>query len=201
MYYMIDNYDSFVYNLAAYLEEAGQKVLVRKAKHVTLSEIYQCSPQGIIISPGPKTPAEAVKSQLVLKEFQNRIPILGVCLGHQIIGHYYGAQIKKGESPMHGKVTEITHNGNPLFEGLPKCFAVTRYHSLVIAEEKFPKELEVTARACDGAIMGIAHKCKPVFGVQFHPEAVLTEYGHELLKNFHELCENWRERYAEDKRA
>lgn len=201
MYYMIDNYDSFVYNLSAYLEEAGQEVLVRSAGKVSLSEIYERKPEGIILSPGPGTPEKAAASRMVLCEFQDKIPILGVCLGHQTIGHVYGARVCKGSRPMHGKVTKVIHSGTGLFEGLPGQFPVTRYHSLVVSEKNFPHQLKICARAEDGTILGLSHRTMPIYGVQFHPEAVLTRYGHELLGNFHKICEKWGWCHAENKRA
>lgn len=198
MFYMVDNYDSFVYNLSAYLRENGQRVLVRRADEVTLSEIYALHPEGIILSPGPKRPEDAVQSQMVLTEFQNRIPILGVCLGHQTIGYMYGAAVIKGSQPMHGKITKLRHDGTGLFAGLPDAYRVTRYHSLVVDRTRIPGELRVNAWSEDGAVMGLEHRTMPVYGVQFHPEAVLTEYGHELLFNFQKLCERWWNDHATD---
>lgn len=198
MFYMVDNYDSFVYNLSAYLRENGQRVLVRRADEVTLSEIYALHPEGIILSPGPKRPEDAVQSQMVLTEFQNRIPILGVCLGHQTIGYMYGASVIKGSQPMHGKITKLRHDGTGLFAGLPDAYRVTRYHSLVVDRTRIPGELRVNAWSEDGAVMGLEHRTMPVYGVQFHPEAVLTEYGHELLFNFQKLCERWWNDHAAD---
>ncbi|MGI5931986.1 MAG: anthranilate synthase component II [Eubacterium sp.] len=192
MYYLIDNYDSFVYNLSAYLEENGRKVLVRRADQVSPEEINALRPEGIILSPGPKRPRDAVESRQILEIFQGKVPILGVCLGHQLIGWYYGADVCHGARPMHGKLSRIRHDGRGLFQGLPQEFPVTRYHSLVVSEERLPGELEVTARTEDGVIMGLRHRTLPVYGVQFHPEAVLTEYGHELLENFHKICRDFR---------
>lgn len=191
MFYMVDNYDSFVYNLAAYLREAGQEVLVRRADEMSLNEIYDLQPEGIILSPGPKRPCDAVESQRILAEFQNKIPVLGVCLGHQVIGEFYGSTVCRGKRPMHGKITCIHHDGTGLFSKLPATFRVTRYHSLVVSERTLSPTLRVTARSEDGVIMGLEHRTMPVYGVQFHPEAVLTEYGHELLKNFQQICERW----------
>ena len=196
MYYMIDNYDSFVYNLSAYFEEAGREVLVRRADQVSLSEIYALHPEGIILSPGPKRPVDAKTSIQVLLEFQNRIPILGVCLGHQVIGHVFGADVRKGSRPMHGKITSISHNNTGLFSGLPANFDVTRYHSLVVQEVQLAACLAAYAWSEDGAIMGMVHRTMPICGVQFHPEAVLTQYGHELLQNFYNICERWDHSYA-----
>lgn len=199
MYLMIDNYDSFVYNLARYLEELGEKVtLVRNDKitadHIE-SMVYDGSLEGIILSPGPKSPADCGNCKEILKRMAGKVPILGVCLGHQIIGHVFGATVKKGNRPMHGKVTAITTAGTGLFQNLPDTYQVTRYHSLVISDEKFPEELQVNARSEDGVIMGIRHRKMPVYGVQFHPEAVLTEYGHELLRNYTKICREWWSTY------
>ena len=199
MYLMIDNYDSFVYNLARYREELGEKVtLVRNDKitadHIE-SMVYDGSLEGIILSPGPKSPADCGNCKEILKRMAGKVPILGVCLGHQIIGHVFGATVKKGNRPMHGKVTAITTDGTGLFQNLPDTYQVTRYHSLVISDEKFPEELQVNARSEDGVIMGIRHRKMPVYGVQFHPEAVLTEYGHELLRNYTKICREWWSTY------
>ncbi len=192
MYFMLDNYDSFVYNLSAYFRELGQDILVRRDDEITLSEIEALRPEGIILSPGPGKPSEAAASLRILDKFKGKIPILGVCLGHQAIGHYFGASVKKGSLPMHGKVTEITHCKTGMFAGLPQAFRVTRYHSLVVEREGLPSFLSVDASAGEGVIMGISHKSLPVYGVQFHPEAVLTEYGKELLDNFIKICVKWR---------
>ena len=196
MYYMVDNYDSFVYNLSAYFEEAGQEVLVRRADQVDLSEIYALKPEGIILSPGPKHPEDAAESIQVLQEFQNKIPILGVCLGHQVIGYTFGAKVCKGTRPMHGKLSAIRHNRTGLFFDLPASFEVTRYHSLVVSKEQIPSCCWINAWSEDGAIMAMSHCAMPIYGVQFHPEAVLTQYGRELLVNFHKICERWNLSYA-----
>jgi len=190
---MVDNYDSFVYNLSAYLKELGQEVLVRRADEVSLAEIQALRPEGILLSPGPKRPSDAVESLRVLQESQNKIPILGVCLGHQVIGQAFGARVSKGRRPMHGKITKVCHDGTGLFEGLPREYDVTRYHSLVVEEDGLPACLRVNARSRDGAVMGLAHRKLPIYGVQFHPEAVLTQYGRELLLNFTNICRQWRE--------
>lgn len=196
MYFMVDNYDSFVYNLSAYLRETGSEVVVRRADQISLSEIHALNPKGIILSPGPKRPADAVESLQVLQEFQNKLPILGVCLGHQAIGYQFGATVCKGERPMHGKITRISHDGAGLFAGLPEHFDVTRYHSLVVSDHQLPSCLQVNARSSDGVIMGITHRTMPIYGVQFHPEAVLTQFGHELLMNFQKICERWEQDHA-----
>lgn len=201
MYLMIDNYDSFVYNLTAYFRELGQEILVVKSSDITLDFIEKLQPDGIVISPGPGRPAEAVRSCETLRRFAGRIPILGVCLGHQVIGTVYGASVKKGSRPMHGKVTGVHHNGTGLFAGIPQNFCVTRYHSLVVEEAGLPSDLQVDARSEDGAVMGISDPSSGVYGVQFHPEAVLTEYGHELLENFNKICEEWWCSHEKSKRA
>lgn len=189
MYLLIDNFDSFVYNLKAYFQELGKEMLVRRCDQITLGEIECLQPEGIILSPGPKRPWDAGVCVEVVKRFQGKIPILGVCLGHQVLGYCAGAAVKKGDRPMHGKVTEIYTKGTGLFAGLPEHFHVTRYHSLVVSEETLPEEYQIDARSEDGAVMGISHKKFPLYGVQFHPEAVLTEYGHEIFENFCQLAE------------
>ena len=189
MYLMIDNYDSFVYNLKAYFEELGREIIVKRSDQITVDEIEKIQPQGIILSPGPKRPWDAEVCVQTVKRLQGKIPILGVCLGHQVLGHCCGATVEKGERPMHGKVTEITNMGTGVFEGLPKKFKVTRYHSLIVKENSIPEDYHIDAVSEDGAVMGLSHKNLPLYGVQFHPEAVLTEYGHELLENFCRIAE------------
>lgn len=196
MYLMIDNYDSFVYNLACYLEECGKKVLLIRNDKITLSEIEKrladgCL-EGLILSPGPKSPKDCGNCKEILEKTAGKIPVLGVCLGHQIIGEVFDASIQKGTKPMHGKVTKIRNNQTGLFEGLPKDYLVTRYHSLIVSGYDFPACLKVDALSEDGVIMALHHKDFPIYGVQFHPEAVLTEYGHELLQNFTKICKKWR---------
>ncbi len=192
MYLMIDNYDSFVYNLKAYFEELGRTIMVRRSDHINMGKIEKMQPEGIILSPGPKRPWDAEICMQTVERFQGKIPILGVCLGHQVLGHCCGATVEKGKRPMHGKVTEIRNKGTGLFEGLPERFKVTRYHSLIVREDSIPSEYHVDAVSEDGAVMGISHKKLPLYGVQFHPEAVLTEYGHELLENFCCIAENFK---------
>ena len=189
MYLMIDNYDSFVYNLKAYFQELGRDILVRRSDEITLADIQAMQPQGIILSPGPKRPWDAQLCVDTVKRFGGKIPLLGVCLGHQVLGHCAGATVEKGVRPMHGKVTRVHHNGTGLFAGLPREFDVTRYHSLVVRQETLPADYQVDCVAEDGAVMGLSHRTLPLFGVQFHPEAVLTQYGHELLENFCRLAE------------
>ena len=189
MYLMIDNYDSFVYNLKAYFQELGRDILVRRSDEITLADIQAMQPQGIILSPGPKRPWDAQLCVDTVKRFGGKIPLLGVCLGHQVLGHCAGATVEKGVRPIHGKVTRVHHNGTGLFAGLPREFDVTRYHSLVVRQETLPEDYQVDCVAEDGAVMGLSHRTLPLFGVQFHPEAVLTQYGHELLENFCRLAE------------
>lgn len=195
MYLMIDNYDSFVYNLKAYFEELGKDILVRRSDRISLDKIEKIHPEGIILSPGPKRPWDASMCVETVRRFQGKIPILGVCLGHQVLGFCSGATVEKGERPMHGKVTRVYHNGKGLFEGLPESFKVTRYHSLIVKEKTIPEDYRVDSIAEDGAVMGISHRTLPLYGVQFHPEAVLTEYGHELLNNFCKIAEQYSEKY------
>ena len=189
MYLMIDNYDSFVYNLKAYLQELGRDILVRRSDELTLDDIQSMQPHGIILSPGPKRPWDAQLCVDTVRRFGGKVPLLGVCLGHQVLGHCAGAVVEKGARPMHGKVTRVRHNGTGLFAGLPREFNVTRYHSLVVRQDTLPEDYQVDCVAEDGAVMGLSHRTLPLFGVQFHPEAVLTEYGHELLENFCRMAE------------
>ena len=184
MLLMIDNYDSFTYNLVQYFAELGEEVAVHRNDEITLEQIEALQPQYIVISPGPCTPNEAGVSVPTIKRFAGRIPILGVCLGHQSIGQAFGGRIVHAMQLMHGKTSAIHHGGSGVFRGLPNPFTATRYHSLVIERETLPGCLEVTAWTDDNEIMGVRHKTMPVEGVQFHPESILTEHGHALLKNF-----------------
>jgi anthranilate synthase component 2 len=184
MILLIDNYDSFVYNLARYVRELGEVPLVRRHDAVTVDEIGALGPSHIIISPGPCTPAEAGISTEVVRQLGERIPVLGVCLGHQCIGAAYGAEIVRAGRPMHGKPSRIHHQAQGLFAGLPSPFTATRYHSLVIAPASVPPALKVTATSEDGEIMAVQHASNPVHGVQFHPESVLSEQGYRLLDHF-----------------
>ena len=184
MLLMIDNYDSFTYNLVQYLGELGQDVRVYRNDEIDLSKISQLKPRHIVISPGPCTPNEAGISVPLIHEFSGKIPILGVCLGHQSIGQAFGGKIVHAKQLMHGKTSLIHHNNMGVFKGLPNPYTATRYHSLVIERESLPDCLEITAWTNDGEIMGVRHKTLPIEGVQFHPESILTEYGHELLDNF-----------------
>ena len=184
MILLIDNYDSFVYNLARYVRELGEIPVVRRHDAVTVDEIRALGPSHIIISPGPCTPAEAGISTEVVRQLGDRIPVLGVCLGHQCIGAAYGAEIVRAGRPMHGKPSRIHHQAQGLFAGLPSPFTATRYHSLVIAPASVPPELKVTATSEDGEIMAVQHASNPVHGVQFHPDSVLSEQGYRLLDHF-----------------
>jgi anthranilate synthase component II len=184
MILLIDNYDSFVYNLARYVRELGEEPVVRRHDAVSVYDIVAMNPSHIIISPGPCSPAEAGVSTDVVRALGQQIPILGVCLGHQCIGAAYGGDIVRAGHPMHGKISRIHHTGRGLFAGLPTPFMATRYHSLVIAPGSVPAALEVTATSEDGEIMAVQHLEYPVYGVQFHPESVLTEHGYRLLDHF-----------------
>ncbi|HEX2219391.1 MAG TPA: aminodeoxychorismate/anthranilate synthase component II [Gemmatimonadales bacterium] len=184
MILLIDNYDSFVYNLARYVRELGEVPLVRRHDAMTAEDVLELAPSHVIISPGPCSPAEAGISTEVVRRVGATIPVLGVCLGHQCIGAAYGAEIVRAGRPMHGKTSRIHHRGTDLFHGLPAPFLASRYHSLVISPESVPPELEVTATSEDGEIMAVRHTRDPVYGVQFHPESVLTEHGYWILDHF-----------------
>jgi len=184
MLLMIDNYDSFTYNLVQYLGELGAEVQVYRNDALTLEQIAAWKPERIVLSPGPCTPSEAGICVPLIKRFAGEIPILGVCLGHQAIGQAFGGRIVRASRVMHGKLSEVTHRGAGVFAGLASPLAATRYHSLVIERASLPACLEVTAESEDGEIMGVRHREAAVEGVQFHPEAILTEQGHELLANF-----------------
>jgi anthranilate synthase component 2 len=184
MLLMIDNYDSFTYNLVQYFGELGENVKVIRNDELTVPEIDALAPQRIVLSPGPCTPNEAGVSLEVIARLKGRIPILGVCLGHQAIGQAFGGRVVHAKTLMHGKVSRIHHEGRGVFAGLPSPYNATRYHSLAIERASCPADLEVTAWTEDGEIMGVRHRALPVEGVQFHPESILTEHGHALLRNF-----------------
>ena len=189
MILMIDNYDSFTYNIVQYFYDLGQEVVVKRNDEITIEDIKNMEGiDSIVISPGPCTPREAGISVDVIKTFKGLYPILGICLGHQSIGQAFGARIIKAKCLMHGKISKIYHNEKGLFEGIPNPFNAVRYHSLVIDESTLPEDIEITARSDDGEIMAIEHKIYPIWGVQFHPESILTEYGHKLLENFLKLA-------------
>jgi anthranilate synthase component 2 len=184
MLLMLDNYDSFTYNLVQYFGELGQDVQVYRNDEITVDEIRTLNPEKIVISPGPCTPNEAGISLALIHEFAGKIPLLGVCLGHQSIGQAFGGKIIKAKTLMHGKTSLIHHKNMGVFKNLPNPYTATRYHSLVIERESIPDCLEITAWTDDGEIMGVRHKTLRVEGVQFHPESILTEHGHALLDNF-----------------
>jgi anthranilate synthase component 2 len=184
MLLMIDNYDSFTYNLVQYLGELGEDVKVVRNDEMRVDEVERLAPERIVLSPGPCTPNEAGISLDLVKRFAGRVPILGVCLGHQAIGQAFGGKIVHAKELMHGKVSRIHHSGEGAFRGLPTPFQATRYHSLAIERASCPAELAVTAWTDDGEIMGVRHVSLPIEGVQFHPESILTEHGHRLLANF-----------------
>ena len=184
MLLLIDNYDSFTWNLYQYLCELGAEVSVVRNDRITLEEIAEIAPSGIVVSPGPCTPREAGISNDVIRHFGARLPVLGVCLGHQCIGHAYGATVDRAGEIRHGKTSPIHHDGKGVFAGLPSPFEAIRYHSLVIYPETLPDCLEITAWTDNGLIMGVRHKTLPVEGVQFHPESIMTAVGHDLLRNY-----------------
>jgi para-aminobenzoate synthetase component 2 len=184
MLLILDNYDSFTYNLAQYLGEMGQKLEVRRNDRISLDEIEKLRPERIVISPGPCTPQEAGISIPLIQRFAGKIPILGVCLGHQAIGAAFGGRVIRARKLMHGKTSRIQHDGKTIFRGLAQKFQATRYHSLIVERKTLPRELEISAETDDGTIMGFRHRRFRVEGVQFHPESVLTEAGFRLLKNF-----------------
>jgi len=181
---MIDNYDSFTYNLVHYLGELGERVLVFRNDRITLEDVGRLNPDMVVVSPGPCTPKEAGVSVDLIREFSGRIPILGVCLGHQSIGYAFGGRIVRAERLLHGKTSMIYHDGKGIYEGIPNPFEATRYHSLLVERESLPDELEITAWTNEGEIMGIRHKDCLIEGVQFHPESILTKHGKGLLRNF-----------------
>ena len=184
MILMIDNYDSFTYNLVQYMGELGADILVERNNCISIDEIESLAPKKIVISPGPCTPAKAGISVEVIKYFSGKVPVLGVCLGHQSVGAAFGGEIIKAGKLMHGKTSEVRHDGKTLFKDLPNPFTATRYHSLVLNRKTLPDCFEITAESDDNEIMGIRHKDLPVEGVQFHPESILTPNGKDLLKNF-----------------
>ena len=187
MILVIDNYDSFTYNLVQYLGELGAELDVRRNDQVTLDEIDRMAPERVVISPGPKTPSEAGICLELIQKFSGRVPILGVCLGHQAIGQAFGGKVVRAPEIMHGKTSNISHDGKTIFSGLPNPFPATRYHSLIVKRSGLPSCLEISATTPDGLIMGLRYKEMKVEGVQFHPESVLTDSGKQLLANFLKL--------------
>lgn len=184
MILMIDNYDSFTYNLVHYLAELGEEVVVNRNDKITIEEVGKLNPEMIVVSPGPCTPKEAGISVDVIKEFAGRTPILGVCLGHQSVAYAYGAEIVRADRLLHGKTSMIHHDGKTVFEGIPDPFEATRYHSLLVSRESLPDTFEISAWTDEGEIMGIRHKEYLIEGVQFHPESILTVQGKDILRNF-----------------
>ena len=184
MILMIDNYDSFVYNLVQFLGELGEEIVVKRNNEITIEEISKLNPEIIVLSPGPCSPTEAGICIDVVNYFKGKIPILGICLGHQTIGHVFGGDVVKAMRPVHGKVHPIKHNNKGVFKNLNNPLNVTRYHSLIVDKVSLPEELEITAETKDGEIMGLKHKKYLIEGVQFHPEAILSEQGHDILRNF-----------------
>ncbi len=184
MILVVDNYDSFTYNLVQYLGELGAELTVVRNDAVDLAGILEMSPERIVISPGPGTPDDAGVSLEIIRRLAGRTPILGVCLGHQAIGQAFGATVSRARRQMHGKTSQIEHDGRGVFRGLPTPFSATRYHSLAVLADTVPPDIEISARAEDGEVMGLRHRRWPVEGVQFHPESILTEHGKALLRNF-----------------
>ena len=184
MILIVDNYDSFVYNIARYFEELGQRVLVKRNDEVGEADLKA---KAIVISPGPCTPHEAGESLDIVRKFSGKLPILGVCLGHQCIGQVFGGKVLRAKRPMHGDSSEIFHDGMDIFKNIPNRFSAGRYHSLIVETGPENAELEITARSDDGEIMGLRHRVHPTFGVQFHPESILTEHGYSMLRNFLEV--------------
>ena len=191
MLLLIDNYDSFTYNLFHYLGQLGADVVVKRNDEMTARDLLALKPQSIVLSPGPCTPNEAGICLSLIAEARGRMPIMGVCLGHQSIGQAYGGEIVRAPEPMHGKMSRIHHTGKSVFKDLPNDFLATRYHSLTIKPESMPSVLEVTAHSEDGVIQGVMHKSHPVHGVQFHPESIASEHGHALLDNFLKLSRDF----------
>ncbi len=187
MVFVLDNSDSFTYNLVQYMGELGAEMTVRRNDELSVDEVEALAPERILISPGPCTPQEAGISIDLIRRFAGKVPVLGVCLGHQALGAAFGGNVVRAPQLMHGKTSEVTHDGKTIFSGLQNPMTCTRYHSLIVAEKGLPDELEVTARTPDGTIMGLRHREYPVEGVQFHPESVLTQDGKLLIKNFLEL--------------
>ncbi len=193
MLVVIDNYDSFTYNLVQYLGELGQKMEVFRNDKIAVNEIAGHKPDGIVVSPGPCTPNEAGISMEVIRQYSGKVPILGVCLGHQSIGAVFGGKVIRAETLMHGKVSEIQHDGTGVFKGIPNPLIATRYHSLIVERSSLPEDvLEITAWTDAGEIMGLRHRSYPTYGVQFHPESILTREGKNILRNFLRIIESWK---------
>ena len=187
MVFVLDNYDSFTYNLVQYIGECGHECVVKRNDQTTTDEIAAMRPSHVLVSPGPCTPREAGISIDVIRRFAGKVPVLGVCLGHQALGEAFGGKVIRAAKLMHGKTSAIQHDGKTIFRDVPSPMTATRYHSLIVEEQSLPKELEVSARSEDGTIMGLRHKSVPVEGVQFHPESILTDHGKKLIANFLKL--------------
>ncbi|PHS78683.1 MAG: aminodeoxychorismate/anthranilate synthase component II [Rhodospirillaceae bacterium] len=190
MFLLIDNYDSFTYNLLHFLGDQGAEVEVQRNDAITADQAVNGGYEGIILSPGPCDPDQAGICLDVIAKAPKDLAILGVCLGHQAIGQHFGGKVVQCATPMHGKVSEIPHQGQGIFKDLPSPLTCTRYHSLMVQKEGFPSDLTITAQSADGVIQGLQHKTRPIFGVQFHPESIASEYGHELLQNFIDIARN-----------
>jgi anthranilate synthase/aminodeoxychorismate synthase-like glutamine amidotransferase len=193
MLLIIDNYDSFTYNLVQYFGELGAEIVVKRNDEITAAEAAKLQPEAIVISPGPRTPKEAGVSNDIIRELGPKLPVLGVCLGHQCIGHVFGADVVRAGRLMHGKTSPIRHDGTGVFENLPDPFEATRYHSLIIDPPTVPDSLLVNARTAEGEIMGVRHRDHPIHGVQFHPESILTRHGKDLLANFLRLAREFHQ--------
>ncbi|QQG35354.1 MAG: aminodeoxychorismate/anthranilate synthase component II [Micavibrio aeruginosavorus] len=188
MLVLIDNYDSFTFNLVQYLGDLGAETQVHRNDALTVEEVLKLEPDGIVISPGPSDPDHAgICLRLIDSAAEHDIPLLGVCLGHQAIGQAFGGKVVRAPQPMHGKISQISHTDKSLFAGLPASYPVTRYHSLIVERDSLPDTLEITAETGDGLIMGLMHKTRPIHGVQFHPESIATSHGHDLMRNFVKL--------------
>ena len=197
MFVLIDNYDSFTYNLVHFLGEEGAEMRVFRNDKITPADVLALNPEGIVLSPGPCDPDKAGICLDLIGAATGQVPIFGVCLGHQSMGQHFGGTVVRAPHVMHGKTDSITHNGAGIFKGVPSPFTATRYHSLTIARENFPDDvLEITAETSDGVIQGVRHREHPIFGVQFHPESIASEHGHQILRNFINICRN-----GEDKKA
>jgi len=184
MIIIIDNYDSFTFNLVQYVGSINPNLKVFKNDQITLDQVENLKPKGLIISPGPGTPSKSGICIDLIKNFKAKLPILGICLGHQAIAEAFGAKIERARDVMHGKISEINHNGSLIFKDIPFSFNATRYHSLVAVKKNFPDTLKITSKTCDGYIMSIEHKYLPIYGVQFHPESILTDYGMKIIENY-----------------
>ena len=195
MFLVIDNYDSFTYNLVHYLGELGARLVVRRNDKISVKEALALAPEGIVLSPGPCTPNEAGICLDLIAAAGKTVPMFGVCLGHQAMGQAYGASVVRAPKPMHGKLSTISHSGQSVFRGINHSFQATRYHSLTVAPETMPPELQATAHAEDGVIMGLMHREHPIHGVQFHPESIASEHGHQILRNFLDIAREWNGRH------